>query len=1208
MMFLQIRDLPHMTLQDTALKTSVDSASLQRFDSPLTVEALARRSASSFAIATNGIFTDNGSSHFAGDLNNPFDDARTYAGNGLILNGVPTFSTFGSSLAVGPGANVSDAVRQRWRVENLDVPLAIDIPAYVEPTVGAFTRTFAAGELSFNSSADVVRAFGTGGLPSVVRFTGGSLALPSDTMLRNLTIVVEQGDLNFNGDGHLLDNVTLIVKNGAVNLGDVRSVNSSVYADGIRMNQGARFSGKNLLMSESGDVIFNGATETIEPKDFVKVVSQRDIFLNAAADTRGEFWSGEDFFANQGSTIVGKVRAKQSVTFNASIRVISDILQNSTFPIANQPAIAIIDTGFAGNNPDIDYRRVIPLVDRVGGDANPFLTIDEGNQHGTHTLGIIGATQNNGLGIDGVNGTAPIYVSRAVGSGQWARSVVEFIDRYEVDGTQPHPIIYLGFDLTQRNANGTVTTRYELTLEERAALEYARQKGALIVVPAGNDGGVMSALGQAAQEFDNIVTVGAVDATGRAAYSSYGAGLTIMAPGGTVDQPIVSTVGDGLGTMAGTSVAGAYVAGYLGNIWAANPGLSYKQVIDILKATARDINLPGWDEETGSGIIDVNAAVEVAQQTEPEIYDSPATILPESWTDEGLVLPLERATNWATNFDAWVVPTKGANVREAPTTQSRIIGTRAYKTNINFSRWTYGERVNDYATGEPDERWYYDAEAGGWIASAIVGGNAPGSTPLRPIESPNPTNPTNPSVPINTNSVFYQNGRENPFAFNWVGQCTWYAYGRMLETGLIPAGAKANGWFLGNAEAWRRDAERAGLPRNAAPSGRGLVVWPPGVQGGHRQYGHVAFVEEVFADGRIRISESNWSGKKVGERILTPAQYSGLVFIPLENVTTSPKFPSPSAKPGQQREYRVRPGDTLSAISLRELGNADSWREIKKADGSTFTEIEAKSLQVGSSVYIPVKYVLIRTGRGERRDTTPEPITPPKIIGIIDTDPHFPDAAKTLSDKGAGQHASNPLQWWDLGRKLYLGGIQTKATALATGALTQGWTNANRNLLHYLDNSGTDLSIDVDKLRADVKKFQDLIDQKINSVKQDILSRKTDLIGKSVEFQINSDWNFDSKYYADKSDSQDWFYAMGGFYYRYVSVITSTSRNNSTVEVVARTKFHIFDRYNWDGEKSTQIGPITIKDSEMAELHKAGIAKEFNIIGSSSEIVSEWMV
>jgi hypothetical protein len=96
--------------------------------SPLTTDL--PRKASSFAIATSGTFTDNGSSNFAGDLNNPFDDARLYAGS-LTINGMPTFSGFGAAIAVGPGAVVPETVQRRWTVENLSQAVAIDVPAYV---------------------------------------------------------------------------------------------------------------------------------------------------------------------------------------------------------------------------------------------------------------------------------------------------------------------------------------------------------------------------------------------------------------------------------------------------------------------------------------------------------------------------------------------------------------------------------------------------------------------------------------------------------------------------------------------------------------------------------------------------------------------------------------------------------------------------------------------------------------------------------------------------------------------------------------------------------------------------------------------------------------------------------------------------------------------------------------------------------------------
>jgi pimeloyl-ACP methyl ester carboxylesterase len=162
------------------------------------------------------------------------------------------------------------------------------------------------------------------------------------------------------------------------------------------------------------------------------------------------------------------------------------------------------------------------------------------------------------------------------------------------------------------------------------------------------------------------------------------------------------------------------------------------------------------------------------------------------------------------------------------------------------------------------------------------------------------------------------------------------------------------------------------------PGARGIVVWPPYTQG-TLQWGHVAFLEEVYPDGRVRITEANWpTGSGIKERILSPAQYAGLSFVRLENATPNPQFSSPPATPGQQREYRVRPGDTLWGIAQRELGNGNRWREIQKPGGGTFTEAEAGQLQVGQSVYLPVSY---QSGSGT--PVTPPPSSAPSTSGNI---------------------------------------------------------------------------------------------------------------------------------------------------------------------------------------------------------------------------------
>jgi hypothetical protein len=312
-------------------------------------------------------------------------------------------------------------------------------------------------------------------------------------------------------------------------------------------------------------------------------------------------------------------------------------------PPENRAFIGIIDTGFATNNPDLGYSKVTLGRDRIDKDSNPLFTAGSGNEHGTFSWGLVSAIQGNDQGIDGYNDKANVYLSRAISSGEWDLALTDFVSEAKAQ-KKKNAIALLPLALTQKNADGSITTRYEFTRRERAALENARQNGVLLVVAAGNDGGVMSVLGQSSQEFENILTVGSSDGFGRSDYSSYGYGLDILVPGGAIDNPTLSTVGDDLGTMSGTSAAAAIAAGMASKVWESNPDLNPTQVIDVLTGSAIDLKEPGWDEETGFGVVNLNKAVQLAKETAPQAYIPTPFSNPTTWGKEGLVTPLERAT------------------------------------------------------------------------------------------------------------------------------------------------------------------------------------------------------------------------------------------------------------------------------------------------------------------------------------------------------------------------------------------------------------------------------------------------------------------------------------------------------------------------------------------------------------------------------------
>ncbi len=431
------------------------------------------------------------------------------------------------------------------------------------------------------------------------------------------------------------------------------------------------------------------------------------------------------------------------------------------------PLIGIIDTGFGANNPDIDYSRVTLGKDLVDGDDNPLLEVGEGNEHGTHILGIIAATQDNGVGIYGMNDEAPLWLGRAIGSGKWAESLIEFVDAAKASGEKA--LVNLSLDMTQVNADASVTTRYEFTPKEREALEYARQNGVLIVAAAGNDGDVMSVLGQASQEFDNIITVGAANGNQRADYSSFGYGLDIVTEGGTIENAILSTVGDDVGTMAGTSVAAAQVTGAASLVWEANPGLNYRQVIEVLKSNATDLNTVGWDKETGAGLLNVDKAVEAAKGIAPVAYAPDAFFTPTTWGGEGKVTPMERAAYDLVpgEFTSIIWSDNGVNLRNSTNLSDRSDLNVAFNETLTFNAWIYGEAVPDLTTGELDAIWYRINVDGTdyWVPSAYTNGYPPGNPPLLPpvdnppvdnlpVDNPPVDNPPVDNDGINEVSVF----------------------------------------------------------------------------------------------------------------------------------------------------------------------------------------------------------------------------------------------------------------------------------------------------------------------------------------------------------------------------------------------------------------------------------------------------------------------
>ena len=231
-----------------------------------------------------------------------------------------------------------------------------------------------------------------------------------------------------------------------------------------------------------------------------------------------------------------------------------------------------------------EYRSVL------GDDPNTMDNISYGDAatghsskdeaHGTHVSGIIAASRNNKLGMNGVATNVKIMAVRAVPDGDEYDKDVALGLRYAVDN---------GAKVINTSFGKGFSPKKEWVYE---AILYAASKDVLIVNAAGNDGKNLDvektypndSRDLVTEISDNVLTVGAMSANYDenlpASFSNYGKiNVDVFAPG----VQIYSTIPDGeYAKFNGTSMAAPSTAGVAALLRSYYPKLSASQVKHIL--------------------------------------------------------------------------------------------------------------------------------------------------------------------------------------------------------------------------------------------------------------------------------------------------------------------------------------------------------------------------------------------------------------------------------------------------------------------------------------------------------------------------------------------------------------------------------------------------------------------------------------------------
>ncbi len=273
--------------------------------------------------------------------------------------------------------------------------------------------------------------------------------------------------------------------------------------------------------------------------------------------------------------------------------------------------VAVCDTGVSGTHEDLAPVLRGDLGWNAASNSTDWSPVAG---HGTLVAGALAAAANNGLGATGV---------------AWGAQLIPVRISNNVDGTalisDAVKCIQGAADRGARVINLSYRMAGYASIDAAAA--YARQRGAVTLVAAGNDG-----VDAGWTDFPNFLAVSATsDVDTRMSWSNFGGYVDVAAPGNSIRTTRV----DGAYTWAsGTSLASPVAAGVAALIVGANPGLTAAQIEGVLLGSADDVGAPGEDSEFGAGRVNARAAVAMARggQSSPTATPSvtPGTPTPPS--------------------------------------------------------------------------------------------------------------------------------------------------------------------------------------------------------------------------------------------------------------------------------------------------------------------------------------------------------------------------------------------------------------------------------------------------------------------------------------------------------------------------------------------------------------------------------------------------
>jgi subtilisin family serine protease len=271
-------------------------------------------------------------------------------------------------------------------------------------------------------------------------------------------------------------------------------------------------------------------------------------------------------------------------------------------PRAEDVTVAVLDTGIDAAHPDL---RSLDITYRYEGLSSRDIV-----GHGTHVSGIISATTNNDVGINGVTrcklAVFKVFPDEPAADGE-----------YYVDGARYlralNSVIDCGAKVLNLSLGGSVRSDAEQLLFNRL-----ERFGVTVVAAMGNEYNVGNPKEYPAG-YDNVFAVGATAETDlRSAFSNTGRHIQLVAPGSNILSTLPTTRsayrGDAVDYAAwsGTSMATPHVAAAAALLAARHRDWAPDDIKQQLIETARklpDMRSKRFTQAYGNGLLDLERAL-----------------------------------------------------------------------------------------------------------------------------------------------------------------------------------------------------------------------------------------------------------------------------------------------------------------------------------------------------------------------------------------------------------------------------------------------------------------------------------------------------------------------------------------------------------------------------------------------------------------------